>query len=304
MTAFMFHVFCHSVISGMQQQYTPFTSFTVYFTKYLTEVRYSVPLQHPHTVTDNSMILIELPHTEHNISLSTSTVHIQPSPMASTDTPSPSHSCSPSSQSQSSVSIMQASSTTVNTMSPRSTTTPVQFSTSSATNTRPTNSIGGVQGNSGDGTIHLDPYVVYLIIGLVALLALFVFMLIAAVGCLYFRIRGGQARVDDQLKYLKKTGQTPSSAELLAVAESSFESPSHNRFSRDSAVYISSSSLGPDGNITRSNSPEDNPAINGGAGEAPTVTNKILLRPVENSSSPTHSSLAGSNDNLLQQNKM
>lgn len=172
---------------------------------------------------------------------------------------------------------------------------------------RPTGDVGGVQGGNTD-TIELDPYIVYLIIGLVALLGLFVFMLIAAVACLYYRIRGSRSHVDDesQLKYLKKSAHTPSSAQLLAVTESSFESPtSRNRFSQDSAVYISSSSLGQaDGNTTRSNSPNDEnpPAINGErGGEAPAITNKILLKPVENSSSPSHSSLAGSNDNLLQQ---
>ncbi len=149
--------------------------------------------------------------------------------------------------------------------------------------------------NSAD-TVELDLYIVYLIIGLIAVLGVVVLMLIIAVVCFYMVIQRRSAGFDK--KGMNRGLQHPSTVELLHSQPSlhntstSSIAPTH-RLSRDSAICSSfSRSASPSGSTSRSNSPDENGVV--------PCKQVHLVKTNMDESSPRHS-MAGSKDNLLQQ---
>ena len=145
------------------------------------------------------------------------------------------------------------------------------------------------------GTIELDLYIVYLIIGLISTLGIVVLILIISVICFYM-INRRNHNYDLEKRTMKKDSNTQSTAELLSSESINAPKPGANRFSQDSAIYTDSCcrSVSP----SRSNSPGSEDGKIEAMATRQTKNNSHLQN-VADESSPRHS-MAGSKDNLLQ----
>ena len=248
----------------------------MYFTKYLRETKYLIPL-HDEIITGNIAIYISVAYTELNVTSNEETVPLQ----LVTSTTDPIASRTLSSSSQSTPAIV---STTTSPLSPTSSADPTVMST------QPPTDQGLITAPSiENGTIKLDIYILYLIIGLIGLLGVVVLALIVAVVCFYKVSQRKYRQNNHEKGFLEKDLRTNSKSHLLSNANC--QSTSTIRFS-DSPPSRPDS---PNSDDLQNRSNSASPAVDSlddGRYSVPTD-----LRGDE--SSPRHS-MNGSKDNLLQ----
>ena len=261
--------------ADIPQALTTITSFDVYFTKYLAEVKYLLPFNSP--VTDDSIVAITVSHTELNVSVGVNNIPLlQPAPLPSVTTYT------------SSSEIIQQSTATLSVTSASSSQSATAIPNVRESKTLTIEPVTTMAGHSG--TVVVDLYVVYLIVGLISILGIVVFILITTIIC-FFKMHQRRYQISDiEKRGLKKA--TLSTTELL-VTETKKQPNSQGSYSQDSAVYADSFSRSTSPN--RSDSPGSEESVEQGK------THHIQrLNDIVDESSPRHS-MAGSKDNLLQQ---
>ncbi len=237
-------------------------------------MKYILPFNNTLIVTQDSVISITVSDTQLNVSVAINNIHLLPQTPIPTTT---------SFISSSEITLQSTVALHVTTSSSQSTTS-VPSNTAEIASTVVTAMVA-----NGDSVV-VDLYVVYLIVGLISVLGIVVVILVSTIICFYKTNSRKQDQVCDiEKRSLKKT--TQSTTELLGSESVSEPTNLQDQYSQDSAIYTSSFSP------NRSDSPGSDESVE------PTKIHHLqrLNDIIADETSPRHS-IAGSQDNLLEQN--